>query len=67
MRLRQDPTGKAGYHIGNVFNVLLDVYLNAHQDIFTGFSKLFAGEFIDGTTGGPRSQELFYFQYCYKW
>lgn len=64
--LRADPTGAAGTHVGNEFDLLVNFHLGPHQDILIGYSKLFAGRFIR-ETGPPVSPELFYIQHQYRW
>jgi hypothetical protein len=63
---RIDPTGRAGYHVGNELDLVANFHLTQHQDIFVGYSHLYAGEFIQ-RTGNPHSPDLFYFQYSFKW
>jgi hypothetical protein len=64
--LRQDPTGRAGTDVGDEIDVTTNFHLSQHQDIFVGFSKLWAGQFIR-STGLPVSPELVYVQYSFKW
>lgn len=63
---RKDPTGGSGLHVGDEIDFTTNFHLTMHQDVLVGFSQLFAGEFIR-KTGSPRSPELFYLQYSYKW
>lgn len=64
--IRRDPSGRAGRHVGEEIDLLLNVHLSAHQDVLLGYSKLFAGRFIK-QTGNPGSPELFYAQYQFRW
>lgn len=64
--IRKSPTGSAGYHVGDEIDWTVNFHLTNHQDILVGFSQLFAGEFIRNT-GNPKSPQLFYLQYSYKW
>ena len=64
--VRRDPTGRAGNHVGNEIDLTTNFHLSNHQDIFIGYSKLFAGEFLKAT-GNQRSPELFYVCYSYRW
>lgn len=64
--IRQDPTGQAGTDVGQEIDLLINFHLDAHQDVLLGWSKLFAGEFIQ-RTGYPGSPELFYLQYEFRW
>ena len=64
--LRQDVTGKAGTDVGQEIDFYTNFHLTTHQDVWVGYSKLFAGDFIK-RTGSPDSPELFYLQYSYKY
>jgi hypothetical protein len=64
--LRRDPTGRAGGEVGDEIDFLVNFHVGTHQDLLIGYSKLFAGEFIQ-RTGSPLSPELFYFQYGFRW
>lgn len=65
--IRRDPTGQAGTSVGDEIDFTTNFHLNSHQDIFLGFSKLFAGPFIRETAGPKTGPALFYLQYSYKW
>jgi hypothetical protein len=64
--LRIDPTGSSGRHVGNEIDFFVNFHLSMHSDIWVGYSKMFAGEFIRNT-GPDVSPELLYLQYSYKW
>jgi hypothetical protein len=64
--IRQDPTGRAGYHVGNEIDLINNVHLSQHQDILFGYSHLFPGEFIE-KTGYPGCVDFTYVQYSFKW
>jgi hypothetical protein len=64
--LRKDPTGKAGTDVGDELDFAVNFHLTRHQDIYVGYSKLFAGDFIKATGPGG-SPELAYVQYSFKW
>jgi hypothetical protein len=64
--IRKSADGSAGYHVGDEIDWITNFHLTTHQDILLGFSQLFAGEFIRNT-GSPKSPQLFYMQYSYKW
>ena len=64
--IRVDPSGKAGYHVGNELDLVSNFHLSQHQDLYIGYSHLWAGEFIQ-RTGNPHSPDLYYFQYSFKW
>jgi hypothetical protein len=63
--IRRDPTGRAGTDVGDEIDVFTNFHLSVHQDIFLGWSKLYAGQFIR-STGLPVSPELFYVQWSFK-
>ncbi len=63
---RKDPTGRAGKHVGEEVDFIINFHLSMHQDVLIGFSQLFPGEFIRNT-GSARSPELFYLQYSFRW
>lgn len=64
--LRSDPSGAAGRDIGNEIDFTINFHLSRHQELFVGYSKLFAGTFIRET--GPNvSPEVTYVQYSLKW
>jgi Alginate export len=65
--IRRDPTGRAGTDVGDEIDLITNFHLSQHQDILLGYSKLFAGQFIQHTTGPKGSPEFFYAQYCFKW
>jgi hypothetical protein len=65
--IRRDPTGRAGTDVGDEIDLVTNFHLSQHQDILLGYSKLFAGQFIQHTAGPKGSPEFFYAQYCFKW
>ncbi len=64
--LRQDATGQAGRFVGNEIDLLLSAQLTTHINFTVGWSKLFAGSFIE-QTGPDVSPELLYLQVNYRW
>jgi hypothetical protein len=76
---RFDPTGKSGSYVGDLMTLTVNFHLSNHQDIFIGYSHLYAGDFIHnaptasaplkGSTSASRATdpELFYVQYSFKW
>jgi hypothetical protein len=64
--IRRDATGRAGHNVGDEIDLVVNFHLSAHSDILLGYSKLFAGGFID-RTGPSVSPELFYFMYSFRW
>jgi len=65
--IRRDPTGRAGTDVGDEIDLVTNFHLSQHQDILLGYSKLFAGQFIEHSPGPKGSPEFFYAQYCFKW
>lgn len=65
--IRSDPTGQAGTNVGDEIDFTTNFHLSLHQDIFLGYSKLFAGSFIHRTAGPQTGPALFYCQYSFKW
>lgn len=63
---RRDPTGRAGYHVGDEIDWISNFHIDMHQDVMVGYSQLFPGEFIRNT-GPSRSPGFFYLQYSYRW
>jgi hypothetical protein len=64
--IRRDPTGQAGTNVGDEFDLVLNFHLGPHSDLLTGYSKLFAGTFID-KSGPAVSPGLTYVQYEFRW
>jgi hypothetical protein len=62
----RDPTGKAGTDVGTELDLTANFHLSQHQDIFIGWSKLYAGAFVKATSHNNRSPELAYFMYAFK-
>jgi hypothetical protein len=65
--IRRDPTGRAGTDVGDEIDFTTNFHLSQHQDILLGWSKLFAGQFIEHSAGPKGSPEFFYAQYSFKW
>ena len=67
--VRRDPTGRAGSHVGEEFDMVLNFHLTTHADLFTGYSYLWGGEFLRNTSGPKAAVDAgFYFlQMSYKW
>jgi hypothetical protein len=64
--IRRDPTGAAGRDVGDELDFAVNFHLGTHSDLYVGYSKLFAGDFIR-QTGPGRSPELFYAWYSFRW
>jgi hypothetical protein len=65
--IRSSPAGTAGTYVGDEIDFTTNFHLDLHNDIFLGYSKLFAGEFIYRTAGPQTGPSLFYVQYSLKW
>lgn len=63
--IRVDPTGASGTDVGNEIDFLANFHIGPHQDVLVGYSKLFAGSFIENTGNGD-SPELFYLQHQFR-
>ena len=64
--IRRDPTGRAGTDVGEEIDLTANFHLDPHQDVFLGFSHLFAGPFVRQTGPNGVSPSLFYLQYNLK-
>jgi hypothetical protein len=67
---RVSPLGTAGKDVGEELTFSLNVHIGPHSDILTGFSHLYAGEFIRNTattTAGKFSPEMVYLMYNVRW
>jgi hypothetical protein len=67
--IRRDPTGRAGSHVGEELDVVLNFHLTTHADLFTGYCYLWGGEFLRNTSDPRAAPDAgFYFlQMSYKW
>ncbi|MBX9579407.1 MAG: alginate export family protein [Gemmataceae bacterium] len=67
--VRRDPTGRAGSHVGEEVDVVLNFHLSKHLDVLTGYSYLWGGEFLQNTAGpNAAANASFYFlQVSYRW
>lgn len=65
--IRSSPSGTAGTYVGDEIDFTTNFHLDLHNDIFLGYSKLFAGEFLHRTPGPQTGPALFYLQYSFKW
>jgi hypothetical protein len=65
--IRSDPTGRAGRFVGQEIDLTTNFHLSLHQDLYVGYSVLFAGSFIRNTAGPQADPSLFYVQYSFKW
>ncbi len=67
--IRRDATGRAGNHVGEEVDVVLNFHLSKHADLLTGYSHLFGGEFLRNTSSGTAAKNagFFYLQLSYRW
>jgi hypothetical protein len=66
--IRRDPTGQAGHDVGQILDVLFNIHIDKHSDIFFTYGHLFSGDFIRGTKPGPnRVVDYTLLQYSYRW
>jgi hypothetical protein len=63
---RSDPSGASGRNVGHELDFLWNFHLNPNSDVIVGYSRLFAGSFIE-STGAGNDGDLFYCQYGYRW
>jgi hypothetical protein len=66
LAIRRDPTGRAGTDVGDEIDFCVSFHLSPHGDILFGYSKLFAGTFIE-RTGPMGSPDFTYVQYSFRW
>ncbi|HLW68862.1 MAG TPA: alginate export family protein [Gemmataceae bacterium] len=64
--IRVDPTGNSGNDVGQELDWFVNFHLSQHQDLMIGYSRFFAGPFIQNT-GFPGGAGLAYGQYTFKW
>lgn len=63
---RVSLAGTAGGNVGQELDLIMNFHVGPRSDIMTGWSKLYAGDFIRNT-GSGRSPELFYLMYNVRW
>lgn len=61
MVIRRDPTGSSSSFVGNEIDVHLRLTRGKWLKIWTGYSRFFAGEFVDDTGRSP-DMDWFFFQ-----
>lgn len=64
--IRVSPNGTAGGTVGRELDVIVNFHLSNRVDIISGYSKLYAGDFISNT-GNGRSPEFWYVGYSLRW
>ena len=68
--VRISANGSAGGDVGQELAIICNFHLGNHSDILVGWSKLYAGEFIQKTAAnaaGRVSPEMFYLMYNVRW
>ncbi len=67
--IRRDATGRAGSHVGEEVDFVLNFHLSKHADVLTGYSYLFGGDFLKNTASRTAAKDtgLYYLQFSYKW
>lgn len=67
--IRRDPTGRAGTRVGQEMDLTVNVHLGPHSDFLAGYSKLWGGGFLKGTSNATRAPDtdLLYAQYSVRW
>jgi hypothetical protein len=61
----RDATGQSGSHVGDEMDLRFNIHVNRHQDVLLGYSKLWAGNFLQKQKPGV-SPDLFYVQYNFR-
>lgn len=66
---RWDPSGRAGSHVGEEIDLVMNFHLTKHLDLLTGYSYLWGGEFLRNTASATaaRNASLYFFQASYRW
>lgn len=68
--IRQDKTGKAGSHVGQELDFIVNFHLSNHSDLLFDYSYLFAGSFLKRTattSAAAKDPQAVYVQYSYRW
>lgn len=61
----RDPTGASGSHVGDELDFRLNLHLKRHHDVLLGYSKLWAGDYLQRQAPGV-NPDLFYIQYNFR-
>jgi hypothetical protein len=66
---RRDPTGRAGSHVGEEVDAVLNFHVSKHSDVLVGYSHLWGGDFLRNTRGPNASADSgqFFIQTSYRW
>lgn len=69
LAIRRDPSGNAGTDVGNEIDLVLNFHLTKHSDFMFGYSKLYGGGFLEGTSNAEKAvnSDLLFFIYSYRW
>lgn len=68
--IRRDVTGASGGDVGNEVDIVANFHLARNTDLLIGYSRLFAGSFIQRTAAIPaasRDASLFYAMFSFRW
>lgn len=68
--VRQDKTGKAGTHVGQELDLIVNFHLSNHSDLLMSYSYMFAGSFLTRTAtteAAKKDPQAVYVQYTYRW
>ena len=67
--LRRDATGQSGRNVGDEVDIVLNFHLTCYSDFMFGYSRLFGGGFLQGTSGPNAAvdSDLMFFMYQLKW
>ena len=67
--IRRDATGQAGKNVGDEIDVVVNFHLTNYSDLMLGYSRLFGGGFLEGTSGPNRAvdSDVLHFMYQVKW
>lgn len=69
LAIRRDPSGNAGTDVGNEIDMVLNFHVTKHSDFMFGYSKLYGGGFLEGTSNAEKAvnSDLLFFIYSYRW
>ena len=68
--IRRDATGASGKNVGDELDLILNFHLTRRADLLTGYSYLFAGDFLRKTNGASNKTadaSFVYLSYSYRW
>lgn len=66
---RRDPSGAAGTHVGDEFDIVLNFHLTKNSDILVSYNKLYGGGFLEATSSPTEASdaETLYLMFQQKW